>query len=493
MTLTKRLAALALTLLMLLSTRTPTAATEPTGDPSVPALANTQAACVMDAATGIVLYDKNAEEQHFPASVTKLMTVLLLLEYAEGNYAERVRFSNDAVFGIEPGSSHIAMDVDETLTIEQCLYAILLASANEVSAAVAEHVGGSIEGFAEMMTARAAELGCTDTNFVNPHGLHDAEHYTTAHDMALIMRAAAKHEIFRTVIGTVSYYIPPTEKQTEQRPLWNSNKLILGGRYAYEYNIGGKTGYTNEARHTLVTLHEKDGVQLIVAALQSEKYEIYIDTAALADYGFTRYADMEAVSKDDYRTEANVVQPRSGGGGDVVIGRLSIVPDQSLTLRLPIAAADTEIVQTPVLDRPIAAPVRAGEIVGALELRYAGAVVGSVNLVAAETVNALDSAALQALQSEQAEAVSVFGSKDSALDGQGLGGTGRRGAMTSALLVSGGAMAALLAVVILVLRGLQRRGNAYRRRPRRTTLSGNRDYAQWHDKDTVRRRQRDER
>jgi len=492
LTLTKKFVAISIALFTLLSCtanayaldaaaehNTDTSAAQPIDD-ALPPLANTQAACVMDVSTGIVLYAKDADAQHYPASTTKLMTALLLLEYAEGNYAERVHFSNNAVFGIDRFSSHIAMDVNETLTIEECLYAILLASANEVSMAVAEHVAGSVETFAVMMTARAAELGCTGTQFTNPHGLHDSDHYTTAHDMALIMRAAAKHEIFRTIIATPSSEIPPTERQPEPRPLWNSNQLIQPGRYAYAHNIGGKTGFTNEASHTLVTLHEKDGTQLIVAVLRSEKNEIYTDTIALADYGFSRYQDIEAVSGDTYRMETDVVQ--ISGGETTVIGSLPVAPDRSLSLRLPIAADGVEVVQIPVIDKPITAPVRAGEIVGSLQLRYAGAVVGMVNLVAAASVDALDSAALQDRQTAP-----VFNSTDSGMDAPAtpLPNPTAIGANTGGMLPSPtvillyiGAVVVALVTVTAALYALQRRRERTRRRSpyRRTSANLGRAY-----------------
>ena len=167
-----------------------------------------QSAILMDAATGEIIYNKNIDEKQYPASITKLMTVLLCLENCQKD--EIVKFSQNAVYSIEPGSSHIAIMPDEELTVEQCLYGIMLQSANEVSNAVAEHIDGSIEAFAKHMTERAKKLGCTNTNFVNPNGLHNENHYTSAHDMALIAKELLKFPYFKEIMSSVYYEIPPT-------------------------------------------------------------------------------------------------------------------------------------------------------------------------------------------------------------------------------------------------------------------------------------------
>ena len=168
----------------------------------------------MEASTGTILYSKAIDEQHYPASITKIMTVLLALENCEMD--EEVTFSHNAVYSIDYGSSSIARDEDEVLTVEECLYAIMLESANECANAIAEHISGSTEAFADLMNQRAAELGCTNTHFVNPSGLPNEEHYTSAHDMALITRAAVSHEEFRKISGTSRYVLRATNKKSEE-------------------------------------------------------------------------------------------------------------------------------------------------------------------------------------------------------------------------------------------------------------------------------------
>lgn len=181
-------------------------------------------AIVMDADTGAVLYAKDIDQELYPASITKIMTALLALE--NGNLDDVVTFSEYAVYSIEYGSSHLGLTEGEELTLEQCLYGILLASANEISNAVAEHIGGDVETFADMMNQRAEELGCTHTHFVNPHGLHDENHYTTAHDMALIMQEALKNPKFCEIIGTEEYFFPETNLVDEKRYFINHHKMV---------------------------------------------------------------------------------------------------------------------------------------------------------------------------------------------------------------------------------------------------------------------------
>lgn len=252
-----------------------------------------EAAIVTDAYTGAVIYGKNIDKQEYPASITKILTALVALENC--SLDETVAFSHNAVFSIEPGSTHIGMREGEELSMEDCLYALLMASANEVANAIAEHVGGSVEAFANMMNKRAAELGCTGSHFVNPNGLHDDDHYTTARDMALITQAALRHEEFRTIIATYSYVIPATNLVNEERPIQNHHQMLPQRKYPYDGCIGGKTGYTSRAKHTLVTCAERDGRTIICVELSSEAY-CYDSTASLLDYGFAHFG--EAVTSE---------------------------------------------------------------------------------------------------------------------------------------------------------------------------------------------------
>jgi D-alanyl-D-alanine carboxypeptidase len=247
-------------------------------------------AIVMDATTGNILYQKNAFDTNYPASITKLMAALLAIENCSMD--ETVTMSYDAIWGIDRDSNHIALDVDEEISMKDALYALLLESANEVAWGIGEHVsGGSISDFADIMNERAEELGCRGTHFNNANGLPDDNHYTTCYDMALIAQACLQYEEFRTIAGTMSYTIGPTNLCEEERPLWQHCKMINeDSQYYYEYCEGGKTGYTTQALNTLVTWSKKDDTELICVIMNCNgAYNTYTDSAALYRYCFENY------------------------------------------------------------------------------------------------------------------------------------------------------------------------------------------------------------
>ncbi len=246
-----------------------------------------ESAIIMEAETASVLYGKNMHDKNFPASITKILTTLVALENSSMN--ETVTFSKDAVFEVDLDSSRIGIDVNEQLTMEQSLYAIMLASANEVSYAVAEHVAGDIPSFTKLMNEKAKEVGALNSNFTNPHGLPDSNHYTTAYDMALISRASLKNEDFCEISQTSTYTIPPTNIQEEARPLANHHKFI-NRNIPFEGAIGGKTGWTRISRHTLVTFAKRDGMTLIAVVMNCpSSNDLYADTSILLNYAFDNF------------------------------------------------------------------------------------------------------------------------------------------------------------------------------------------------------------
>ena len=200
-------------------------------------------AILMEISTGSILYKKNIHKQHYPASITKIMTAMLLLE--NSSLSDVVTFSNEAVYGIESGSSTIYSDVGEKMSMEQCLYAIMLESANEVCLAAGEHVAGDVKSFVGMMNDKVAELGLKNTHFNNPNGLPDTKHYTTAYDMAVIARQAMQNATFRKIAGTRTYTCSKTNTHKTTR-VWRNHHQMLNGydhpKYEYKYCIGGKTG-----------------------------------------------------------------------------------------------------------------------------------------------------------------------------------------------------------------------------------------------------------
>lgn len=268
---------------------------------------------LIEASTGTVLYDKAANQQMYPASITKIMTTLLALEH--GNLSDMVEFSRHSVYSIEAGAAHISRDQGELLSLNDCLYAVMLASANEVSNAVGEYIAKkqpaftekiaalqasgaeygeslvAIEVFADMMNARATQCGALNTHFNNPHGLFDENHWTTCYDMAMITREAIKNEQFMKIESQTSYIIPTTNLKTETLPISNRHKMVfpLNDVY-YEGILGGKTGYVDQSGNTLVTFAKRNGMTLISVVMRSNSSNVYNDTKLLLDYGFQNFS-----------------------------------------------------------------------------------------------------------------------------------------------------------------------------------------------------------
>lgn len=273
-------------------------------------------AVLMDLDSGEILYGKEDQTARYPASTTKLMTALLALEHSKLD--ETVTFSSDAVFKNETNSSHIARDVGEQMSMEQTLYGVLLASANECAYAIAEHVGANMGGdyntFIQAMNDRAKELGCANTHFVNSSGLHDDQHYTCAYDLALIAREAYQNETIRKMVGTRRYEIPPTNKHAEPTPLNNTHAMLSANKtskFLYDGCQGGKTGYTDEARHSLVTYVERDGRKLVCVSMCAEGNDSYKDTIALMDWGL---ANFHKASLEDETLQSKVDEAIKASG-----------------------------------------------------------------------------------------------------------------------------------------------------------------------------------
>ncbi|MDE5931795.1 MAG: D-alanyl-D-alanine carboxypeptidase [Lachnospiraceae bacterium] len=245
-----------------------------------------QAAILMDANTGIILYAKNIHEKLYPASTTKILTSLLAME--NGNLDDMVSFSHEAVFSVPLDGSNMGMDEGESITLEEALYGILVASANEVSNAVAEYVSGSISDFTDLMNTRAAELGCTDSHFTNTNGLFDENHYTSAYDLAVISRIFFQNEMLCKISNTPLYHFEPSETQPDDFYKKTKHQLV-NGDIPYEGIVGGKTGYTDQSRQTLVTCAEQNGMKLICVVFKEESPNQFTDTVELFNYGFQNF------------------------------------------------------------------------------------------------------------------------------------------------------------------------------------------------------------
>lgn len=257
------------------------------GWPQGPAIEAASAA-VMDMDTGTFLYSKNAAAKQYPASITKIMTTLLLVENC--NLDDTITFSS-IVYDIEEGSSHLGIQPGEKMTLRDAAYGIMLASANDISNGVAEYMAGSISAFADMMNARAKELGCVNTHFANPHGLYREDHYTCAYDMALIAQAAYENPVFRKIAGTRYYDIPETNLTEEIRYLKNHHNMMHSDEEYYRnWCTGGKNGYTEACLNTLVTFGEKDGRRLVGVVLRvNGAGKAYQETTQIMEYAFDEF------------------------------------------------------------------------------------------------------------------------------------------------------------------------------------------------------------
>lgn len=247
-------------------------------------------AVLMDADSGVVLFGKNIHTKYFPASITKILTALLVIENCDLN--EQITFSHNAVHNVENGSSNAGFEVGDTITVRDALYALLLKSANEAANALAEHCAGSIEAFAELMNKKAKSLGCTESHFVNPSGLNDPNHYVTAYDYALISREAFKNPIFVEIDSTTFYDLPASKNYPEGQTIYTHHAMLKRSNAAYYPGIiCGKTGYTTLAGNTLVTYAERDKLKVITVILNGHMTH-YSDTKALLDFAFANFKNV---------------------------------------------------------------------------------------------------------------------------------------------------------------------------------------------------------
>ena len=258
-------------------------------------------AILMDADTGTVLYGKNISNAYYPASITKLLTAQLVLDHA--NLDEMVTFSREAVYDVEEGSKSLGMEAGDQMTVRDCLYGLLLHSANEVANALAEHVAGNREAFAEMMNEKAAALGCTGSNFANPSGLNSPDHYTTAYDMALISRNALNYPELVEIMGTRAYAVPASKREPGGQMIFPGHKMLKKNQAEYDSKVfGGKTGYTSLAGNTLVTYAVRDDMTLIAVILNGHLTH-YSDTKKLLDFGYGQFQTYRLAGLDTvYKT-----------------------------------------------------------------------------------------------------------------------------------------------------------------------------------------------
>lgn len=260
---------------------------------------NSGAALLVETSTDRVLYEKNSTKRMYPASVTKILTAILVLEKC--NLDDTVTVSYNAVHSIPTGYVNANLQPGEVFTIRDLLNVLMVRSANDVAVALAEHIAGSVEAFSDMMNTRAKELGCTDTHFVNPNGIHNDNHYTTAYDLYLMAKHGMQNEIFRKIVSQTSCKLPATDKYpNDDRISQTTNELIKinnserPDNYYYKYATGIKTGFTTEAKNCLVASSCRDNLEFISVILSAGTLENglsarYLDTINLLDYGYDNF------------------------------------------------------------------------------------------------------------------------------------------------------------------------------------------------------------
>jgi len=357
------------------------------GPPAEPVTTGT-AALVMDAENGQVLYGKEAEKQMYPASTTKIMTALVALE--KSSLDEMVEVSQQAS---SVDGSRVGLQPGEKLPMEHLLYMLMLTSANDSAEAIAEHIGGSVDGFAKMMNQRARELGARNTNFTNPHGLPDPQHYTTARDLALIGREAMQNENFRRITGTVNikldrkkYMSPEVLQSVEkleqihgplQEDFYTHNRLLTGSYYGYKGANGIKTGYTVDAGQCIVASARRDGREMIAVLLNSQGSNLWSDAGVMLDYGFQAFAPVELMTPRQMITDT----PVKNGAEKAVLETAGY-----FYYNFPIDEKPEITRRFELADENIEAPLEAGQQLGELVLEAQGRELGRVPLVTVSAV-----------------------------------------------------------------------------------------------------------
>ena len=343
-----------------------------------------EAGIVMDADSGAVLFGQNIHVQKAPASITKILTALVVIE--NSSLDDTITFSHDAVYNVEDGSGNKnSIEEGDTLSVRDCLYLLLMRSSNQAANALAEHVGGSRDGFVKMMNEKTAELGCENSHFANPSGLNDDTQLTSVYDMALIASAAYKNDTLLTISKDKSYRLPATKNNPDGVTIQPEHKLLIttdteSPNY-YPYAVAGKTGYTSIAGQTLVTYAIKDDRRQIAVTMKSTQATHYQDTIALMDFGFLRFKNVNISENETAYTSGD--QPVQIGDNSYRPSDLSM--DTLAVITLPKDASFADAEKTVVTDLPEDAPQGA---VALLSYKYNDRKIGQVYLISASAAEA---------------------------------------------------------------------------------------------------------
>ena len=369
----------------------PAAAAEETGGITPPGL-HCEAMLLVDANTGQPVFSKNIHEKMYPASLTKIMTALLVLEAVDNGQLsldQQVTATESAMEGLSADGSTAGIQAGEILTVEQLLECMLIVSANEAGNILAEQVSGSVDAFVDAMNAKAEALGCENTHFANPNGLHDSQHYTSAWDLYLITAEAMKHEDFMRICDTARATIPATNL-SEERKLYTTNYLIDTWRslgYIYPNAHGIKTGSTDEAGHCLVSSAIEGDLSFISVALGGERVTLedgeirtysFFDTRAMFEWAFENFSYQTVLEGSELIKEVSVALSR--------VDHVSVHPAEDVELLLPNNTDPASLERTLEYESPVDAPIEQGQVLGSLTLSLDGETLATVDLVASNDV-----------------------------------------------------------------------------------------------------------
>lgn len=361
-----------LTILIILNCNFVLATNETTNQLSISA----ESAFLIDNNTNKVLYNKNENQKMYPASTTKILTAIIVLENC--NLNDTATASYNAVMSIPEGYSVANIQIDEQFTIEQLLELLLVHSANDAANVLAEHVGGSIDSFVAMMNTKVNELGLSNSHFINAYGKHDDNHYTTAHDLAYIMKYCLKNETFRKIAGQASCAIPATNKYGTRTYNSTNELLIPGSSYYYKYLTAGKTGYTSQAKECLVSSSYQNDLELICVTLGSNNR--FSDTRKIYEYGYSNYSLKNIVNENDIVTNIEVANATKD------TKNLNLLIDKSISALVKTSDQNESLEPEITLNPDISAPIEEGSILGEVKYSVDG-IEYTANLIAANNVD----------------------------------------------------------------------------------------------------------
>lgn len=329
---------------------------------------------------GQVLYERNSDKVLYPASLTKVLTAIVVMEHC--NLEDTVTVNQTAIDSVEYGYVTANLKPGETFTVQELLNVLLVASANDSALVLAEHVSGSVEDFCKLMNETAVKIGCTNSNFVNPNGVHNENHYSTAHDLALIANYSLKFEELKDLFKKTYYKLPTTDLYTKDDRIFSStNELILSGSSNYyRYAKGLKTGFTTPAGYCLIGYASKDGLELISVLLNcSTSDNRYLETEKLFDYGFNNF------SFKNFATEGNSVETVLVKGATKDTKKLNLVLDNDINITVNNALDISTIKSEIKINDKIKAPVAKGTVLGSVTYTLNG-ITYSANLIAENDV-----------------------------------------------------------------------------------------------------------